>query len=176
MRELLEFTREHCTDKTISDAVLLGDTVVISKPMPLASKVTELQDAVLRSELERAMANLTLDNVDMGLFLLGKILEDEIRKYLITARAKGTATITQGDLKSFSTMMQAAVKTGIVPVTKEHHLTLLREHRNERAHDEIPDEAERKRLLSYAPFLQDLYIEYIVLFNRERHKLEVRAD
>ena len=50
-------------------------------------------------------------------------------------------------------------------------LTLLREHRNERAHGEIPDLEERKRLMQHAPFLGDLYIKYIAFFNEQQGKL-----
>lgn len=55
--------------------------------------------------------------------------------------------------------------------TKKHLLTLLREQRNERAHGEIPDLKERKRLMQHSPFLADLYIEYIAFFNNKKRAL-----
>jgi len=59
-------------------------------------------------------------------------------------------------------MIDCVERNGII--AQKHHLTLLREHRNERAHGEIPDLEERKKLMQHAPFLGDLYIKYILFF------------
>lgn len=132
-------------------------------------QVEEVKDDTLRENLTRAINNLTIENVDLGLFQLGKIFENELEAFLKKAKEKGTFTVTTRDLNRLVSMIDCVERNGIIK--KKHHLTLLREHRNERAHGKIPNLEERKRLMQHASFLGDLYIEYILLFNKQSEAL-----
>jgi hypothetical protein len=132
-------------------------------------QIENVQDNTLKENLVRATKNFNLDNIDMGLFQLGKIFENEVKAFLTEAREKGRYTISGKDLARLALMIDCVERNGIIK--QKHHLTLLREHRNERAHGEIPDLVERKRLMQHAPFLGDLYIKYILFFSDQRKNL-----
>lgn len=132
-------------------------------------QIATVTDESLRTELERAVKFLTLEMVDLGLFQLGRMFESLLKAFLIAARAKGTFPVSDHDLSKLVFMIECVDRNKVT--NKKHLLTLLREQRNERAHGEIPDLAERERLLQYAPFLADLYIEYITFFYQKRQSL-----
>lgn len=132
-------------------------------------KLDDIEDHDLRHGLRRAVSNLNIDDIDMGLFQLGKIFENVLRAYLLTVRSEGIFRVTRKDLRRLVSMIDCVEGNGII--RRKHHLTLLREQRNERAHGEIPTLKERKKLMQYAPFLGDLYIHYIKFFYKERKKI-----
>jgi len=131
--------------------------------------IKSINDESLRGNLERAQKNMNIENVDLALFQLGKIFELELKNFLSTAKSKGAATISNKDLSSLSNMIDCVEKNNII--NKKHHLDLLREHRNERAHGKIPNLVERQTLLQHAPFLGDLYIKYIIFFHSKTEAL-----
>lgn len=133
------------------------------------TQIETIIDPELKENLQRAVSNLNIENVDLGLFQLGKIFEMELRSFLTLARLKNSFPVSSNDLDKLVDMINCIDKNGIVK--EKHHLTLLREHRNERAHGEIPDILGRKKLMQNAPFLADMYITYIKLFNEKRHNL-----
>lgn len=175
MRELLRFTDMHCAQNKIRSDVLTRFSAILDQLEAATSvcQIEEIEDVLLREEIDRALKNITIENVDLGLFQLAKIFENELKAFLLAAQRSGSFNVARNDLQRLATMIDAVVRIGVVK--KEHHLTLLREQRNERAHGRIPDLAERERLLQHAPFLRDLYIEYIVFFRRERNKLDKKA-
>lgn len=132
-------------------------------------KIDEFTDEDLKNLLLRATALLTIEDVDLGLFQLGKIFENELKQFLLEAKRKNVFLVTNKDINRLVDMIDCIERNGVV--TKKHHLSLLREHRNQRAHGEIPNLEERKRLLAYAPFLGDLYVEYIIFFYDKRKAL-----
>lgn len=133
------------------------------------TQIEAVTDDELKGNLKRAVSNLNIDNVDLGLFQLGKIFEIELKSFLLQAKSKNAFPVSKNDLERLANMIDCVERNKII--TQKHHLTLLREHRNERAHGDVPNLAERKKLMQYAPFLGDLYITYIVLFNNKRQKL-----
>ncbi|MFZ5985578.1 MAG: DNA-directed RNA polymerase subunit alpha C-terminal domain-containing protein [Bacillota bacterium] len=140
-------------------------------PNPVLSfpQIEEITDSELKHSLYRAVASMNVDDVDMGLFLLGKIFENVLRSYLFKAKEMGVFAVNKNDVGRLVAMIDCVERQGIV--LKKHHLTLLREQRNERAHGEMPNLEERKRLMQYAPFLGDLYIDYILFFHQEQKKI-----
>lgn len=132
-------------------------------------QIINLNDEELRDNLKRAIKNLNIDNVDLCLFQLGKIFEVELKAFLLKAKDKNIFPVTSGDLDRLASMIDCVERNRVI--TKKHHLTLLREQRNERAHGHIPNLIERQKLLQYAPFLVDLYLEYIILLNCKRHEI-----
>ena len=132
-------------------------------------QIAQTGDVLLQHELQRAVNMLTIENVDLGLFQLGKLFEVELKKFIEEARHKKTHTVTKDDLSRLVAMIDWVERNKIT--NKKHLLTLLREQRNERAHGQIPDLEERKRLMQHTPFLADLYIEYITFFSTQRKAL-----
>jgi hypothetical protein len=140
----------------------------INEPLSFP-QINTATDIELKDNLRRAINNLNLENVDLGLFQLGKIFESELKSFLILAKTKNAFPVSSKDLGRLVDMIDCIERNKVI--TQKHHLTLLREHRNERAHGDIPNLAERQKLMQYAPFLGDLYINYILLLNEKRQKL-----
>lgn len=132
-------------------------------------QIAQVDDVLLQNELQRAVNMLTIENVDLGLFQLGKLFEVELKKYIEEVRKRNIHLVTKDDLARLVAMIDWVERNKIT--NKKHLLTLLREQRNERAHGQIPDLEERKRLIQHTPFLADLYIEYITFFHSQRKAL-----
>lgn len=94
--------------------------------------VQNISDHVLRSNLERAVRNLNINHVDLGLFELGKIFEGELKSYLQTAHNKKAFRVTATDLSKLALMIDCLERNKII--NDKHVLTFLRQDRNERAH------------------------------------------
>ena len=133
---------------------------------PQFPKINLIDEPNLKENLIRATNNLTIENVDNGLFQLGKLFENELQSYLSEARAKGTLDVTRNDLNRLVSMIECIERNGVVK--NKHHLTFLRQERNRRAHGEIPTLQERQRLMEQAHFLGGLFVDYITFFHRKR--------
>lgn len=172
-RYLSEMAEAGDIRKEIKDGRLhcyLESSEVYETPIALSfPQIEDVEDDILKGNLSRAIKNFNIDNIDMGLFQLGKIFENELKTFLMKAQEKGKYTITGKDMTRLVSMIDCVERNGIIQ--QKHHLTLLREHRNERAHGEIPDLEERKRLMQHAPFLGDLYLKYILFFSNQRKSL-----
>lgn len=157
--------------KEYEGTVLVCKLIVETQPETKLSfsQVDTIANVELKDNVVRAVNNLNIDYVDSGLFQLGKIFETELKAFLIEARAKKSFPVSKNDLERLANMIDCVERNKII--TQKHHLTLLREHRNERAHGDIPNLSERQKLMQYAPFLGDLYIKYIILINDKRQKL-----
>jgi hypothetical protein len=139
---------------------LVSQTPVAAQSLTF-SQVEQIQDDNLRKLLKNAIRLLNIDDVDLGLFQLGRIFENELRAFLNVAKEKGSYDIVKKDLGRLVDMINCIERNKFIN-KKQYNLTeLLREQRNERAHGEIPDLKEREKLMQHAPFLGDLYIEYI---------------
>lgn len=158
--------------KSYDDSILVCRLIVaINKSAPLSfPQIDTTTDIRLKDQLIRAVNNLNVDNVDLGLFQLGKIFESELRSFLTLVKTKNVFPVSNKDLGRLVDMINCIGNNGII--TQKHHLTLLREQRNERAHGDVPNLVERKKLMQYAPFFGDLYIKYIILLNDKRQKLQ----
>ena len=119
--------------------------------------------------LEIAQGNLTLEQIDTGLLQLGRAFEAQLRRLLRAGQVSGSFAVVRKDFRNLSSMITAAVREG--EVRKKHELDLLREHRNARAHEDPPSPDERRKLLLHAPFVVDLYMKYIVKFDRRVREL-----
>ena len=123
-------------------------------------------EPTLMARLIRPVSMLDLENVDIALFELGLIFENELKECLIEARNSSAITVTQKDMRKLSTMIDCVVREGVV--TKGHHLSTLREERNNRAHGKQPSVQERTLLFNKAHYLSELFIRYIAFFNKKK--------
>ncbi|MEZ9460637.1 sigma factor-like helix-turn-helix DNA-binding protein [Vibrio splendidus] len=116
----------------------------------------------------KATDKLNEKDVDIGLFELGRIFESILKKYLLSSKGKEEFDIVNRDLNRLVSMISCVERNkNVIPITlKQHHLTLLREDRNLRAHDDIPTKNERLIILAKAPFIVEMYIDYIIKFSQ----------
>lgn len=129
------------------------------------SQVEEINDKNVRAEIQRAIQNLTLDNVDIGLFLLGRQFEVVIKRALIKGSQKGIISLGAGlnaepSRWKLVQMVDSAKQCGLI--SDLGVANLLRQERNERAHGEPPSLEEREALMNSIQYLAGLYIDYII--------------
>jgi len=147
---------------------LIQDQVITSDHLQFP-QIKNISDHVLRGNLERAIKNLNLEHVDLGLFSLGRIFEAELKSYLQSARAKKVLAVTSADLEKLASMIDCLERNKVI--NEKHVLTFLRQDRNERAHGKIPSAEEREQLLQDAPHSAGLFIQYIGMLNRKKLEL-----
>jgi len=127
--------------------------------------VEEVNDPSLKKELKRTIGKFNPDEIELAMFNLGKIFENVAKDFLITANKQNVFAVSNRDLSSLSSMLRSIEENGII--TKSHHLALLREVRNQRAH-EILDEKGRQKLLQHAPFIGELFLTYIKILHEKK--------
>lgn len=120
-------------------------------------------DAAMTKKLERPFSMLNIEDIDIALFELGLLFENELKEYLLKAKHASQFLVTQNDLSKLSKMIDCVIREKIV--TKGHHLNTLREERNDRAHGTHPTEEERKILFDKAYYVANLFVKYIAFFN-----------
>jgi Fe2+ or Zn2+ uptake regulation protein len=130
-------------------------------------------DLELLNRLKRAVNKLNIDEVDLGLFELGRIFENEIKDYLVVAKQHSIIQVNRKDLEKLVSMIDCVVREKVV--SKGYYLHILREERNERAHGKIPNLDERKTILNKAHYVAELYIQNIIFFNEQRHKILIQT-
>ncbi|MEM9905792.1 MAG: HTH domain-containing protein [Cyanobacteria bacterium P01_D01_bin.44] len=123
-------------------------------------------DAELLKRLKRAINKLNIDEVDLGLFELGRIFENELKDYLLIAKQNSVIQVYRKDLERLVRMIDCVVRENVV--SKGYYLHILREERNERAHGKIPNLDERKVILNKAHYIAELYVQSIIFFNSKK--------
>lgn len=126
--------------------------------------LTQLRNPVWKAECERAVAKLTLEEVDLGLFILGRQFDQSLRQMLECARDNGGMIVLDGHLKTISSRIDWALGKDVF--RDKATLNLLRVERNERGH-EPPTADEQRAILKFAPFLATLYIDYLVMIENK---------
>ncbi|MCA9948751.1 MAG: hypothetical protein KDE48_03825 [Anaerolineales bacterium] len=130
------------------------------------TQISTIRDKKLREDIERAVALLNVQTVDVGLFQLGKIFENELKALLQKAKAVNAFQVTRNDLSRLANMIDCVTRENIIQ--RKHRLTFLRQERNERAHGNILEREEREKLMQDAPFLAGSYIDHIIVFHKKR--------
>jgi hypothetical protein len=131
--------------------------------------LTTCSDLELLNRLKRAIDKLNVDEVDLGLFELGRIFENELKDYLGVAKQHSVIQVYRKDLEKLVSMIDCVVRENVV--SKGYYLHILREERNERAHGKIPNLEERKTILNKAHYVAELYIQNIIFFNDQKNKI-----
>lgn len=128
------------------------------------SPLESCQDVEIKENIIKATDKLNEKDVDIGLFELGRIFENVLRKYLEQSRDNKAFNVNKKDTEKLVSMIGCIErnKEGIPVKFKQHHLTLLREDRNLRAHGEMPSKQDKLVILAKAPFIVEMYIDYIV--------------
>ncbi len=134
-----------------------------------ADLLAKCSDIELINRLNRAINKLNIDDVDLGLFELGRIFENELKDYLLVAKQHSVIQVNRKDLERLKSMVDCVVREKVV--SKGHYLHILREERNERAHGKIPNSHERKTILNKAHYVADLYMKNIIFFNEKKNHI-----
>ena len=136
----------------------------------LFPEVSDITTEALRHEVERAVRNLIVDQVDIGLFMLGRAFEQTLKACLTAGIKSGRVSIPQlqDDPAKWKlvSMVDAAKSTQIVQ--DANALNYLRVERNDRAHGKIPSLQEREALMAGIKPLAGMYIKYIKLLDDQR--------
>ena len=138
-------------------------------------RIEEIQDRNLRSSLRAAVENLNVENVDMRLFYLGKIFEQELKAFLLAARRVNAFPVSTKDVSKLAYMIDCIERNQIKIIGDKHLLAFLRQERNQRAHGKIPNLHEREKLLQQAPFIAGLYIESIAEIHKKKQSMMQKA-
>ncbi len=123
----------------------------------------------IKDEVIEALRLFDVDNIGLGLFSLGKVLETQVKTYLTHFRQKSPNSVTAKDLERLSTMISCLQRLGFE--TDRRDLDMLRIERNEQAHGQIPTKKEKKELLGLSPFYGDLYLRYISKYEQKTAEL-----
>ena len=115
--------------------------------------------------LERPLSLLTVSNVDIALFELGLIFENRLKEYLLQQKDKGIIKVDSKDTSKLVHMIDCVVREKVI--FKKHHLSTLREERNNRAHGKSPSVQERQDLFNKAHYISELFVKYICFFDQK---------
>lgn len=132
-------------------------------------RVSEIIDADLRTNIEKALVDLNEENVDLGLFQLGREFESVLKSALVYGIEKGKVnpSVSLGRDPSkwkLANMIDCARDNNLIKESGVVHL--LRQERNNRAHGSRPSLEERQALMNAAPYIAGMYIDYIILFEK----------
>ncbi|MDQ1636896.1 MAG: hypothetical protein QOF62_235 [Pyrinomonadaceae bacterium] len=130
-------------------------------------------DSTKGDEASKAVAKLTLTEVDNGLFLLGRLFEGTLRDFMITVEKTKKYPVGPGNYAKLNNMIQWIESKGIV--SEKTILNFLRLERNERAHAAAPTLEEREMMLKSAPWMASIYLNYIVYFKEHTTKLRAAS-
>lgn len=162
----LDFVEKVPVEGTTVRICKLKGNVIASYP-----KLVEIKalNSASGEEAERAIAKLNDAEVDIGLFMLGRLFESSLKNFLRAAKDSGNFEISDGNLAKLNNMIQWIEKEGIV--SDGPTLAFLRTMRNDRAHGDPPTLEERNRLLESAPWGANLYLLHILLFEQKKKDL-----
>jgi hypothetical protein len=127
-------------------------------------QLATMMNAAWRAECERGTAKLTVEDVDIGLFILGRQFDQAMRQLLEAARDHAGMAVTEANIKLLHPRILWAVSHKVFH--DEPTLNLLRTERNARGHEPAPIE-ERRAIMKFAPFLAGLYIDYLILIDQK---------
>lgn len=136
----------------------------------IVSSASNIQTELRRSKVKEALKYITVEDIDLALFLLGKEFEDTLKQYLLTAHNAGELPDLQTDRLNLNNMINVVEKARIV--TDKSVLHYLREKRNERAHGTRPSLQEREILMEHAATTASMYVDYIRYFDDKMRHLQ----
>jgi hypothetical protein len=126
---------------------------------PSFPQIEKLKNTAWREECKRALANFTLPDVDIGLFILGRQFDKATTCLLEAARAAGKQ-VSERDLTPLNARIEWVLAQDVF--RDKASLNLLKIERNERGH-QPPTLEEREAILKFAPFLAALYLDYLIM-------------
>jgi hypothetical protein len=126
---------------------------------PQTTKINSL-DPNKATQASRALENLNVHNVDIGLFMLGRLFEDTLRDYMVFAEKVRAYPVSPNNYSKLNNMIDWVKSQNIISDSSALHF--LRQERNARAHNSPPSLGERQVLLNSATWVASMYLDYIV--------------
>ena len=142
-------------------------TLAVEKTLDAFPELEEINDTKLVHELRLAVGLLDGEAIEMGLFHLGKLFEQEVMRFLNAAAATKVFPVSKRDRGRLADMVDCLERNGVI--TNKRTLDYLRQERNVHAHKVLDN---REALRRDAPAIAKLYIQNIAYLWKERCKLE----
>jgi len=141
------------------------------KPLPGFPQIAEVSilDPNKAAQASRAVEKLNIDDVDVGLFMLGRLFEDALKDFMIAVEAVKAYPVNAGNYSKLNNMIDWIKSQGIISESTTLHF--LRQERNARAHDSPPALEERRLMLSSSPWVASMYLDYILFFAEKKREL-----
>jgi len=135
-------------------------------PPKVFPQIARLKDTSIAAEARDAVAKLTLEEANIGLFKLGRLFEGVLKQYVLAVEQTGKYPVSSGNYSNLNNMISWVQSQGIVADAAVLHI--LRHVRNEQAHPSI----EEKRItLNSAASIASIYLDYILFFTEQREQL-----
>lgn len=134
-------------------------------------QLNRLRDAVTRTEAERAIRRLTIDDVDVGLFMFGRLFESSMKEFIRSVESSklGKHPVTFDDTKNLRSMIDWMLRNGFFKDARA--ADQLRRHRNERAHDGDVSVQDRLLLLKTAAETANRFLAHIIIIDEMTAKV-----
>jgi hypothetical protein len=131
--------------------------------------ISSIADTSVGEECRRAVEKLNVENVDIALFMFGRLFEDAMINLVNVAETSGKIPVSDWAKQKLHNRVEWAINHGVF--TDPSTARLLKTERNNRSHG-VPSLEERESLMKFAPYLSELYVDYLVLI--ESKILEVK--
>jgi hypothetical protein len=138
-------------------------------PMRVFPQIAKLADDKVAEQAREAVEKLTVEEVDIGLFLLGRLFEGTLRAFMKAAEETGAYQVKAGNYDKLANMIEWTKSQSIISDPAALHV--LRQARNDRAHEQAPSPAERQIMLNSAGWMAGMYLDYIHFFSEQQLKL-----
>lgn len=146
--------------------------LVVEVPQQYVEALSRIKDRQIHADLARGLSNLTEDNVDLGLFILGRAFDVMSKRYFVELvkhskiQSKKQGAISEADAQNsnkynLSTRIDMLVANGHLEDKEPLHF--LRKERNDPAHN-IHSLQQRQEMMATASNYVGWYLEYIALF------------
>lgn len=123
-------------------------------------KISSIADPSVREECQRAIKQLNVKNVDIALFMFGRLFEDSMIALVDTAEKSGKLPVSDWAKQKLHNRVQWAINHGVF--TDPSTAGMLKTERNNRSHG-VPSLEERESLMKFAPYLSELYVDYLII-------------
>ena len=147
----------------------LASLIETKIPEHVFPQVAKLIDPAVAAEARRGVEKLTVEDVDLGLFLLGKLFENTLKSFMQLAETLGAYSVAPTNYNKLQNMIDWAKSHQII--TNSTALNLLRQERNDRAHGQAPSSDERQIMFNSASWIASIYLDYILLFSEKQQEL-----
>ena len=131
-------------------------------------KINSIVDNSVRQECQRAVEKLTVKDVDIALFMFGRSFEGSMVTLVDAAEKSGKIPVSDWAKQKLHNRVQWAINHGVF--TDPSTAGMLKAERNNRSHG-VPSLEERESLMKFAPYLSELYVDYLVLIESKVSEL-----
>jgi hypothetical protein len=141
-------------------------------PERVFPQIAQIPDPAIAAEAHRAVDKLTIEDVDTGLFMLGRLFENTLEGYIRLGFQEGMFKTAPTNYM-LASMIDWTKANGLISDSTALHF--LRVKRNEPVH-EILSPDERQAVFNNAGWLAGMYLDYTLLFARKIEELKAKPN